>query len=66
MKFYWLISYDVRDSKRLRKLAKFLEGYGERLQYSLFAVYVNERDLQKVKWEITKIIEKVKKWRKIY
>jgi CRISPR-associated protein Cas2 len=58
MKFHWLISYDVRDAKRLRKVAKFLEGYGERLQYSLFTVYVTDRDLQKMKWEITKILDK--------
>ena len=31
MKHWHLISYDVRDPKRLRKVAKMLEGYGTRI-----------------------------------
>ena len=32
-KNWHLISYDVRDSRRLRLVARILEGYGERVQY---------------------------------
>ena len=32
----YLVSYDVRDPKRLRRVAKTLEGFGARLQYSVF------------------------------
>ncbi|MEM7182592.1 MAG: CRISPR-associated endonuclease Cas2 [Spirochaetota bacterium] len=56
-KCHWIISYDVRDAKRLRRVAKFLEGYGDRLQLSLFKVKVSERDLQKIKFEVTKLTE---------
>lgn len=32
----WIIAYDVADPKRLRRVAKHLEGVGTRLQYSVF------------------------------
>lgn len=31
-----LVSYDIPDNKRRTKLAKILEDYGERVQYSVF------------------------------
>ena len=32
----YLVSYDVRDPTRLRHVAKCLEGFGVRVQYSVF------------------------------
>lgn len=32
----YLIGYDIADPKRLRRVCKIMEGYGERLQYSVF------------------------------
>lgn len=32
----WLVAYDIRDSKRLRKVYDVVRGHGERLQYSVF------------------------------
>ena len=57
-KLWYVVSYDVRDSKRLRKVAKHLEGYGERLQYSVFRCCLTERNLERMRWELTKIMEK--------
>ncbi|WP_040156187.1 CRISPR-associated endonuclease Cas2 [Mobilicoccus massiliensis] len=31
-----LIAYDIAEDKRLRRVAKVMEAYGERLQYSVF------------------------------
>ena len=42
---WWLICYDVRDPKRLRKTAKHMEGYGERMQYSVFRCWLTPRQL---------------------
>lgn len=33
---FWIVSYDVVDDKRRRQVAKILEGYGRRVQYSVF------------------------------
>ena len=32
----YLICYDVPDDKRRRKLAELLDGYGDRVQFSVF------------------------------
>lgn len=57
MKTFWIVSYDIADPKRLRKVAKFLEGYGHRIQYSVFQVRANDRDIERMKWELSKRIE---------
>lgn len=56
MKHWFLISYDVRDEKRLRKCAQTLEGYGQRIQFSVFRCYLSERTLQRLRWELSTIL----------
>jgi len=34
----YVIAYDIPDDKRRTRVAETLEGYGERLQYSVFVV----------------------------
>src|SRR5690348_5622218 len=50
---WYLVCYDVRDDKRLRKVAKHLEGYGTRVQYSIFRCYLSFTQMQKLRWELT-------------
>ena len=57
-KHWRLISYDIRDDTRLRKVAKGLRGYGTRLQYSVFRCYLSDRDLERLKWELAKVLTK--------
>jgi CRISPR-associated protein Cas2 len=54
---WWLVCYDVRDAKRLRRTAKHLEGYGHRMQYSVFRCWLTERQMQQLRWELTEILE---------
>jgi CRISPR-associated protein Cas2 len=57
MSQHWhLISYDVRDPKRLRQVAKKLEAYGTRVQYSVFRCRLDCEALEKLHWELTKIL----------
>lgn len=54
---HWnLIAYDVRDPKRLRRVAKALEGYGERVQFSLFRVRLTKDSLEKLRWELAEMM----------
>jgi CRISPR-associated protein Cas2 len=32
----YLVAYDIRDDRRLRNIATCMEGYGTRIQYSVF------------------------------
>jgi CRISPR-associated protein Cas2 len=57
-KQWYLLSYDIRDANRLRRVAKHLLGYGERLQYSVFRCRLSQRQLERLQWELLKIIEK--------
>ena len=55
-KRWFLVAYDVREPKRLRRTAKHLEGYGVRLQYSLFRCHLSSREVERLRWEMTKIL----------
>ena len=57
MKKWFLISYDVRNEKRLRKVAKILEGNGQRIQYSVFRTHLSERGLERLRWELEKVMD---------
>lgn len=50
---WYLVCYDVRDPKRLRKAAKHLEGYGTRVQYSVFRCWLSYSEMQRLRWELT-------------
>ena len=51
---WWLVCYDVRDDKRLRKCAKHMEGYGHRLQYSVFRCWLSPLQMERLRWDLTK------------
>lgn len=53
---WYLICYDIRCPKRWRKAYKLLEGYGDRLQYSIFRCWLNQRTREKLRWELEKIL----------
>lgn len=53
----YLVSYDVCDPKRLRKVARALEGFGTRLQYSVFECPLDPVRLAALKSEIHPILK---------
>jgi CRISPR-associated protein Cas2 len=50
---WYLVCYDIRNDRRLRKVAKHLEGHGTRVQYSIFRCYLSATQVQKLRWELT-------------
>lgn len=58
MRNWYLITYDIRDEKRLRRVAKTLSGYGSRIQYSVFRCRLSERDVERLRWELYRIMDK--------
>ena len=60
MKNVFLVSYDVCESKRLRKTYKKLCGFGNALQYSVFRCELSPLQLHTLKeqlWEILNLEE---------
>ncbi|MEM1279180.1 MAG: CRISPR-associated endonuclease Cas2 [Cyanobacteria bacterium P01_H01_bin.152] len=43
-----LVVYDIPDDKRRTKLATFLEGYGRRVQYSVFECFMDLQEMKKL------------------
>ncbi len=41
----YLVAYDIRDDRRLRSIAGCMEGYGERIQYSVFICDLSDREM---------------------
>ena len=56
MRRWYLVAYDIRNDKRLRKVARILEGFGTRLQYSVFRCRLTERTLERLRWELSKTV----------
>ncbi len=55
-KNFYMICYDIRDPKRWRKAFQLLKGYGESLQYSIFRCRLSQREREKLRWELEKIL----------
>jgi len=51
-----IICFDVCDKKRLRQVAIQLENIGQRIQYSVFECYLNNKKLTTLKKRLTAII----------
>jgi len=54
---WYLICYDIRDPKRWRKAYKLLQGYGDRIQFSIFRCALTMRDREKLRWQLEKILK---------
>lgn len=66
-----LITYDVQTSslggaKRLRKVAKVCQNYGQRVQNSVFECIVDSAQLTALKLELSSLIDEEKDSLRIY
>lgn len=56
-KRWYLIAYDIKNHKRLIKTNKLLRGYGSSIQYSIFKCKLTKCDIEKLIWQMKKIIK---------
>jgi CRISPR-associated protein Cas2 len=52
----WVVCYDVPDDKRRQQVAKVLEGFGRRVQYSVFECDLDPAKAEKLKASLVKHI----------
>lgn len=57
MKKVYLISYDIKNDRRLNRIHRFMKGKGIHLQKSVFYCYLNSEELKKLKQELLDLIE---------
>jgi CRISPR-associated protein Cas2 len=56
MKADYLVCYDIANPRRLGKVYKFMAGKGKHLQYSVFHCLLTWQELQKMKGELSNLI----------
>lgn len=57
-RLWYLVSYDVRDAARWRKLYRLVRGYGERVQYSVYRCRLSARQVEHLRWCMERILDK--------
>jgi len=55
---YFVVSYDIVDDKRREKVSNLLNLYGVRVNYSVYEIKLQKKDLRKLIFEILKIVDK--------
>ena len=51
-----LVSYDISNDKRRRKVAKIMEGNGYRVQYSVFECQLDSRKLNRLQARLRPLV----------
>lgn len=54
----YIVSYDLSDNKIRNKVAKVLEGYGMRVQYSVFECCISKKQMEKLYGELLPIMQR--------
>ena len=54
---FYLVSYDIPDDKRRRKLAKAIKDFGDRVQYSVFECNLDGILMDKMTTRVKAIID---------
>jgi len=56
MRQTYIVSYDISDPKRLRKVFQLMRGYGDHLQLSVFQCELSRRELVELRARLAEII----------
>ncbi|HIJ64560.1 MAG TPA: CRISPR-associated endonuclease Cas2 [Candidatus Hydrogenedentes bacterium] len=56
MRRIYLVTYDIADDKRLRRVFKKMNGYGEHLQYSVFQCELSDKERVQMVAELNPLI----------
>lgn len=54
----YIVSYDIRDDKRLRKVYRTMKEFGVRLHYSVFRCDISRIDLCRLRGRLEEVIDR--------
>ncbi len=52
-----IVAYDVADNKRLAKIAKIMEDYGTRVQYSIFEIHADGAIMGEIMNRVSSVLD---------
>jgi CRISPR-associated protein Cas2 len=56
MRTRYLVCYDIRDPKRLRRVARTMESFGTRIQFSVFECPLDDLRLERLKAALHEVL----------
>jgi CRISPR-associated protein Cas2 len=59
MRQAYIVTYDISDPKRLRKVFKTMLGFGEHLQLSVFRCELSQRELVELRAKLTHVVHRL-------
>lgn len=62
----YLVTYDIADARRLRKVARRLEGAGWRMQQSVFHCRLSRQEMNRLAHDLDKLIHAAEDCIRIY
>lgn len=54
---FWVVSYDIVDDRRRARVHRALEGFGQRVQYSVFECELKPEDLDRLIKQLRRLIK---------
>lgn len=51
-----VVVYDISNDKRRVKLSNFLEGYGHRIQFSVFECFISLEEMRQLHQKVKKLV----------
>lgn len=51
-----LVCYDIRDPARWRQVYRIVRGAGTHVQYSIFRCRLDDREVEKLRWELSRVM----------
>jgi len=54
---FFVITYDIPDDKRRLRVARLLERYGERVQYSVFEMYLSSAEWRRLRIRLLRVLQ---------
>lgn len=57
MSMLYVITYDIPDDRRRLRVANYLEGYGSRVQKSVFEVYLEPADYARLRGRLERLVK---------
>ena len=54
---FYMVTYDIADDTRRRRIQKILKGFGTRVQYSVFECEISESQYKELKTRVVAVMD---------